>query len=447
MKSLHIFWITLIMTLLCAGNATAQIVSMGAFSTCGGEENINLYLNDLDNGVLHTLKENCDKTWQFANLNLEKTKAVFIEWPRTDPVTDAFVRVYDIKSKSMRTLLNTHRQGVAYFDSQGKIVYNADDGYLWRMDDNGENKDILAIPESPYYFSFFSVSPDRSKIVAAEDKWVGGTNYWKDHYFRHVIMDADGTDRMILTEPCLGDWNMISWKPDSDGFLVYYREFSGPDEPVHKEFPKYVAFDFSAGSIQVNDLSNSDLGKEENILLYTQCGTLLSLNYQELYNAKTGSFLSDASSLFPSASSLLGSLDETDICFADLDGSNFKRFECGVITAAIDVKPGSDCNCINPGSFGVVPLVVFTSHSFDATLIDPETVNLAGATLKLVGKGNKLLFHYEDVNSDGLLDFVCQVLTEKLLIEPGSGIVVFKAATYSGQPIRGEDVVCIVPRG
>ena len=260
-------------------------------------------------------------------------------------------------------------------------------------------------------------------------------------------MNADGTGRMNLTEFFLGDWNMLSWKPNLDGVLVYYHEFSQPEEPEHKEFPKYVAFEFSAESVRVNDLSNSDLGKEENILVYTQCGTLLSLTYHELYNAKTGSFLSDASSLFPSSPVLVGSLDEVNLSFADPDGSNFRRFDCGTIMVAVNVKPGSECNCINLESSGVVPLAVLSSYYLDATQINPESVSLAGATLKRVGAGNKLLFHYEDVNGDGLLDFVCQVLTEELLIEPGSGIVVFRAAINTGQAIRGEDEICIVPGG
>ena len=51
--------------------------------------------------------------------------------------------------------------------------------------------------------------------------------------------------------------------------------------------------------------------------------------------------------------------------------------------------------------------------------VDPDTVNLAGARVKLGGKSKKALCHEEDVNDDGLSDLVCQVSTAELMIEEG----------------------------
>ena len=53
--------------------------------------------------------------------------------------------------------------------------------------------------------------------------------------------------------------------------------------------------------------------------------------------------------------------------------------------------------------------------------------------------------HIEDVNFDGLLDLVCQVLTEEFVIEPGESSVSLKATTFDGMQVWGEDSVCIVP--
>lgn len=111
----------------------------------------------------------------------------------------------------------------------------------------------------------------------------------------------------------------------------------------------------------------------------------------------------------------------------------------------IDIEPGSTVNSINLSSAGVVPVAVLSSPAFDATDIDPATVALAGASVKMVGKSARYLASTEDVNGDGLLDFVCQVVTAKFMIEPGDSRAVLEAETFAGMRIRGEDSVRIVP--
>jgi len=118
----------------------------------------------------------------------------------------------------------------------------------------------------------------------------------------------------------------------------------------------------------------------------------------------------------------------------------------GPLEVEIDIKPGSDPNSINLGASGVVPVAILSSESFDATTVDPDTVSLAGASVKMVGKSNRFLCHAEDVNSDGRLDLVCQV--ENLtyfLTEDGQTLAVLEATTFDGLPVRGEDTVNIVP--
>lgn len=111
----------------------------------------------------------------------------------------------------------------------------------------------------------------------------------------------------------------------------------------------------------------------------------------------------------------------------------------------IDIKPGSFPNSINLGSAGVVPVAILSSDIFDATTVNPDTVSLAGASVKKVGKSSKYLCHEEDVNDDTRLDLVCQVLTEEFLIETGESVAVLEAKTYNDTKILGEDYVRIVP--
>ncbi len=115
------------------------------------------------------------------------------------------------------------------------------------------------------------------------------------------------------------------------------------------------------------------------------------------------------------------------------------------IEIQIDIKPGSDPNSINLGSAGVIPVAILSTQSFDATTVDPQTITLSGASVKLAGKSAKYLAHKEDVNGDGLTDLVCQVYTAQFFIEAGSSIAVLEGTTYDGTSIHGEDIVQIVP--
>jgi len=92
----------------------------------------------------------------------------------------------------------------------------------------------------------------------------------------------------------------------------------------------------------------------------------------------------------------------------------------------------------------VIPVAILSSPTFDATQVDPATVVLSGAQVKLIGKGDKYSCGAEDVNGDGLQDLVCHVMTAQFMIEPGASVAVLEAATVSGLRIRGEDLIQIV---
>ena len=115
------------------------------------------------------------------------------------------------------------------------------------------------------------------------------------------------------------------------------------------------------------------------------------------------------------------------------------------VAISIDIKPGSDSNSINLSSAGVIPVAILSSSTFDATTVNPTTVSLAGASVKMVGKSDKYLCHQEDVNDDGLMDLVCQIYTAQFMIEEGQTTAVLEAETIDGTKLRGEDYIRIVP--
>ena len=111
----------------------------------------------------------------------------------------------------------------------------------------------------------------------------------------------------------------------------------------------------------------------------------------------------------------------------------------------IDIKPGSDPNCFNNDGPGVIPVAVLGSADFDATEIDPASVALEDLAEKMVGKGNKLLTHIEDVNGDGFDDLVAQIQDQDGAFTGGSGTATVTGNLWDGTVFERTDDICVVP--
>lgn len=116
-----------------------------------------------------------------------------------------------------------------------------------------------------------------------------------------------------------------------------------------------------------------------------------------------------------------------------------------VLDVIIDIKPGSETNSINLASSGIVPVAIISSDTFDATTVDPTSVSLAGASVKMVGKSDKYLCNQEDINNDGLIDLVCKIYTAQFMVEEGETMAIMEAETFDGIKLRGEDLIRIIP--
>jgi hypothetical protein len=93
----------------------------------------------------------------------------------------------------------------------------------------------------------------------------------------------------------------------------------------------------------------------------------------------------------------------------------------------------------------VVPVAILSSPAFDATLVDPASVTLAGATVKLKGNGT-YQYSRQDVNGDGLIDMVVQVTTQALELSAGDTEATLTGTTVTGDLIQGSDSVRVVPQ-
>jgi hypothetical protein len=114
---------------------------------------------------------------------------------------------------------------------------------------------------------------------------------------------------------------------------------------------------------------------------------------------------------------------------------------------AIDIKPRTFPNTINLGSSGTVPVAILSTATFYAGDVDPGTVELNGAEVKLRGKSNTPMASLEDVNGDGILDLVVHIVTSELEINPNDTIAVLRGYTKlpGRKAIYGLDTVRIVP--
>ena len=104
---------------------------------------------------------------------------------------------------------------------------------------------------------------------------------------------------------------------------------------------------------------------------------------------------------------------------------------------ALDIKPGSAPNVINPKSKEVIPVAILSDESFDATSIDPASVEfgLDGAA-EAHGKG-----HFEDADGDGDVDLVLHFRTQESGIQSGDTQVRLSGSTFAGEAIAGVDAI------
>ena len=148
----------------------------------------------------------------------------------------------------------------------------------------------------------------------------------------------------------------------------------------------------------------------------------------------------------PSQYEIINSTSSVGPVTVTMDGTvvTYEPGETGV-PVTINIKPDSSDNSINLGSNGVVPVAILSSVTFDATQVDPLSIRLASAPVKLKGKGTTM-YTIEDYNGDGLNDLVVKVETSALELSSTSKTATLTGMTVSGVAIKGSDAVRVVPK-
>ena len=109
--------------------------------------------------------------------------------------------------------------------------------------------------------------------------------------------------------------------------------------------------------------------------------------------------------------------------------------------ALIDIKPGSDLNSINTNSNGLIPVAILTTDDFDATTVDPDSVEFGPAGASRAHRSA----HVEDVDDDGDLDLVFHFRTQDTGIASGDVEACLAFETFDGTPFVVCDSVRTVP--
>ena len=81
-------------------------------------------------------------------------------------------------------------------------------------------------------------------------------------------------------------------------------------------------------------------------------------------------------------------------------------------------------------------MTILGTATLDAADIDPATLKLAGASVK-VKKNGKLRAKLKDVNNDGLDDLVVRIVIQELDLQPGDTTATLEGELFDGTPIVG----------
>ena len=84
-------------------------------------------------------------------------------------------------------------------------------------------------------------------------------------------------------------------------------------------------------------------------------------------------------------------------------------------------------------------MAVLATDDFDASTVDPSTVEFAGAS--------PVRWMLEDVDGDGDMDKLFHFETQDLNLNENSTEATLTGSTYGGQAIEGTDTVNIVLKG
>jgi hypothetical protein len=250
---------------------------------------------------------------------------------------------------------------------------------------------------------------------------------------------AGRTDRGLPGQTHAGGADAFVRQYDADGNELWTRQFGTPGFDLARGVSVRDSVVYVSGIAGAAGPADQ-VGADVFVQAYTARGT-------DLWTREFGSELADDNWAVSAASSGLYVIGSTGGTLPGLVSQGaIDAFVGKLVTeiaSEIDIKPGSDLNHINLGP-GVLPVAILSSNAFDATTVDPTTVILEGAGVRLRGQGQPMA-SVEDVNGDGLDDLVVHVEKAALELTSTDAIAELTARTFGGRVVFGFDSVSIVP--
>ena len=96
--------------------------------------------------------------------------------------------------------------------------------------------------------------------------------------------------------------------------------------------------------------------------------------------------------------------------------------EACLVSPPVDVKPGEGIKTINLRSNGVIPVAILGAADFDVMTIDGQSLAFGPDGASIAHKK----VHYEDVNTDGIMDLLAHFRTQETGIASGDTEVCLK---------------------
>jgi hypothetical protein len=112
------------------------------------------------------------------------------------------------------------------------------------------------------------------------------------------------------------------------------------------------------------------------------------------------------------------------------------EFQPPVLIVAVDIRPGSPNNNIDPNGNALIPVAILSTNGFDATTVDRSSLRFGPNEAIPNGSG-----HLRDTDHDGLVDLVLQFRVEDSGIQCGDTSASITGQTVDGIPIQGTDTI------
>lgn len=221
-------------------------------------------------------------------------------------------------------------------------------------------------------------------------------------------------------------------KYNNQGIAQWVRRYNGPGNGY--DMARQVALDASGNIYVVGASSGIGTGLDYATVRYNSFGDeQWVMRYNGLGNGDdTANSIAtdDTGNVYVTGGSYGGA---TGLDYATI------KYRQETMVVAVDIKPGSFPNSINPHSNGVIPVAILSTNSFDTTDVDPLSVRFGPDGATIVHKAD-----IEDVNNDGILDLILHFDTEATGVKEGDVVMSLICMTYGGKFIQGSDSIVTV---